>query len=505
MNRKEHLILIHGQDKTGEVRFCQYNENTKKYDVTYIASEKIYSYHWSAVAWDRNPRVQAPVTVRIRHGERELFKIEDIRIFCAQDTEYWLICFADKSMRLYHRAELHIVTSCLTESRAKNCMDYLRQVATMNDLKNKDGERLLEKRYKQLDFVGDHTAMSLYLNPAKLQPQKKHSGMLIFPFGGNASQFQAVEAALNNQISVVQGAPGTGKTQTILNIIANLLVEDKTVQIVSNNNSATGNVLEKLALPKHNMDFLVATLGNGDNKKQFIKNQRGQYPDLTSWELEEGKEIELRQTISTLAAEVSETFTKQERLAVARLELDALVLEMQYFEEYARDTGVPWSMMKPRERLKSKKFMILWQECEAFSEKEQNVSFWFKMKSVLFYGISNWKFYENNIASIITVLQGLFYQAKRKELDEEIVSLEQYLNTRDAKGKMDELTKLSMLYLRGKLFLRYGNRATRTHFQEDDIWKNGHEIVKEYPIVLSTTFSSRTSLKDVVYDYLTAF
>lgn len=36
---------------------------------------------------------------------------------------------------------------------------------------------------------------------------------LIFPFGGNASQFQAVEWAMNNQLSVIQGPPGTKQAQ----------------------------------------------------------------------------------------------------------------------------------------------------------------------------------------------------------------------------------------------------------------------------------------------------
>lgn len=62
----------------------------------------------------------------------------------------------------------------------------------------------------------------------------------IFPFGCNNSQYNAVKNAMENQISVIQGPPGTGKTQTILNIIANILMQDKTVQIVSNNNSASG-------------------------------------------------------------------------------------------------------------------------------------------------------------------------------------------------------------------------------------------------------------------------
>ena len=69
-----------------------------------------------------------------------------------------------------------------------------------------------------------------------------------------------MEAALTHQVSVVQGPPGTGKTQTILNIIANLLLANKTVIVVSNNNSAVANVVEKLE--REGLGFLVATLGN---------------------------------------------------------------------------------------------------------------------------------------------------------------------------------------------------------------------------------------------------
>lgn len=85
---------------------------------------------------------------------------------------------------------------------------------------------------------------------------------------------------IENQISVIQGPPGTGKTQTILNIIANILISGKNVVIVSNNNSATLNVLEKLEKDKYGMDFLVATLGNSDNKAKFIADQTGRYSEI---------------------------------------------------------------------------------------------------------------------------------------------------------------------------------------------------------------------------------
>jgi hypothetical protein len=107
------------------------------------------------------------------------------------------------------------------------------------------GEILLKALY-DIDLLESRSALSNYvdgINPAIRAPKET----LIYPFGCNESQKLAVETTFSNSISIVEGPPGTGKTQTILNIIANLIVQNKTVAIVSNNNAAVINVWEKLA------------------------------------------------------------------------------------------------------------------------------------------------------------------------------------------------------------------------------------------------------------------
>ena len=59
------------------------------------------------------------------------------------------------------------------------------------------------------------------------------------------SQASVVAHALSNRFSVVTGAPGTGKTQVILNIIANALMRDKSVLVASKNNKAVDNVKDR--------------------------------------------------------------------------------------------------------------------------------------------------------------------------------------------------------------------------------------------------------------------
>lgn len=169
-----------------------------------------------------------------------------------------------------------------------------------------------------MTFVDWESALAVCLDPKTHVVQKHACGPLIFPFSGNASQFAAVHRALENQISVIQGPPGTGKTQTILNIIANLLLRGKTVQVVSYNNSATQNVLEKLSSTQYGLGFLVAPLGKSENEEAFLQGQSGQYPDLSSWERSPAEVRRLREITTVLAQELTEHFEKKERLARAK-------------------------------------------------------------------------------------------------------------------------------------------------------------------------------------------
>ena len=501
MNQKEHLILANGQDKTADIQFCRYNSGSKKYDVTF-RSGKNYKYNYSSIEWIRDPGQIDPTLVHIAHGDRELFHIQSIFVFHARRGDYWHICFEDGSGRTYEKRNLRVEVSCLGEKKAGSRLDYLRQLAAINELKSDDGAVLLEKQYEKLTFVGKDTAMAVYLDPAEHRQTSHPKCIPIFPFGGNASQFRAVSVALESQISVIQGPPGTGKTQTILNIIANLLATGKTVLVVSNNNSATENVLEKLSDPKTALGFLAAPLGKAENKNAFVQGQTGRYPKLSEWKQSPERQVELKSSVAALSAELSEVFTKQERLATVKQELSDLTLEMKYFADYCNETSIDDTGIKLSRKLKAQRLMQLWQECCAFSDKDRSITLWFKLKSVLLYGISNWKFYQNNLPRIITMLQGLYYQTKRVELESEIASTEKRLIENDAKNKMDELTKLSARFLRAVLSERYGNHQNRQVFTEDDLWQRPMEVLKEYPVVLSTTFSSRSSLKDATYDYL---
>jgi len=501
MDRSKQLILSNRKNITGDVESCVYNPSTHKYNITFD-NGKTYTYNYSSIELVSNPSTPNPDTVRIMHAGQELFKIQAISVFHAKTTDYWYIRFLGGSERTYDSNNLRISYSCLNEDLTWNCMSYLKELACINELKGDDDEVLLQKQYEKLKFVGSNTVMATYMNPQEHKVRTYQSGNLIFPFGGNSSQFKAVTNALSNQVSIIQGPPGTGKTQTILNIIANLLVMGKNVQIVSNNNSAILNVLEKLSDPSYELGFLVASLGKAYNKREFIEKQTDNYPKLADWELDTRLQYNLIAKIQDHVYELSAVFSAQERLAQARIELDSLNLEIRYFEKYCSEADLIYPELELRRRLSIERIMQLWRECCEFSERERAISLWFKIKGTFLYGISDWSLYKNDLLTITTLIQSLFYRSRQLELSNEIARLESRLTAIDAKGKMIELTKWSMDYLRAKLFERYGNKPKRPLFSEDDLWKRPNEIVKEYPIVLSTTFSSCSSLKGVTYDYL---
>lgn len=502
MDQRKNLLLFRGKDRTKDIQCCRYNPQTKRYDITFFIGGK-YSCDSDSVKWDKDPQALDPALYQISRNGITFRNVQSIFAFCGQGhDEYWHVVFSNGEGRTYLRNGLQVAVSCLSEAESKVCLAYLRALSAISTLRNDEGEILLKKRYDDLTFADREGALAVYLDPKKHVVQKYTCGGLIFPFGGNASQFGAVHRALENQISVIQGPPGTGKTQTILNIIANLLLRGKTVQVVSYNNSATQNVLEKLSSPQYGLDFLAAPLGKAENKEAFLRGQSGRYPDLSSWERSPDEVRRLREKTSVLAQELTEHFEKQERLAQAKQELTALELELRYFEQHCGEFGFVEPDKAPRQSLSSAKVLEILQEYEAILEQDRAIPIWQKVKATLFHGLFEWGYHKNDISVVVTCLQKIFYLIRHRELTQEIKELEQFLNSSGTAQKMDELTRRSMEYLWAALFERYGGKRERKCFSNDELWKSPARVLEEYPIVLSTTFSSRTSLKGTAYDYI---
>ncbi len=405
-------------------------------------------------------------------------------------------------------ADISIVKSCLDNTQSRSIFEYLRSVAAINPLKaDEDETPLLLKQYQKIDFIGENCAVAPYFNP-QIELKRFTPEPLIYPFGCNASQQKAVQAAFENQTSVIQGPPGTGKTQTILNIVANIILQGKTVMVVSNNNSAIVNVVEKME--RYDMGFITALLGSRENKETFVANQKTAKAipnNIELWHSTDADQPYYLKNIDSQTKALADVFAKQERLALARQELDALKVEQTHFEqevEYNRQISI-------RKRLSSSQLMELWNELESVVEgirysgifaKWVNafLDYWLNRRLYkTFVGVPK-KLSLEEIATLIPVIQHQFYEVKLSELIDEINSLENTLVSCDAKQMMKQLKEEAMCYLRNILYHKYGKEHERPTIS---IRSMGKEMIKEYPVILSTTFSSHTNFdKETLLDYV---
>ena len=335
MNLQAHVIIINGVDKTYQVESIRLDGY--KYAIKFQNTEKIYSYSRDNVIWLTNPTPIDFENCHIFVNAKKEKNIQEIRLFAQNAIKYYAITYSSGFVKHYSGNDVDIRRSCLT-GRATNIFDYLRQCAGINTLgideDDESSEGILSSVYSRIDFVDESTATSSYINPNQ-GIKRFNLETPLFPFGCNASQMRAVKAALTNQISVIQGPPGTGKTQTILNIIANLLKDKKSVLVVSNNNSATENVLEKLS--KIGFGFLVATLGKKENKETFIANQPPLNPDLPSWQKNAMEVNSAYREVRDSLVKVERIFAMQERQAICRQELAEVEVEMAHYKQEQPD------------------------------------------------------------------------------------------------------------------------------------------------------------------------
>lgn len=178
MNTSKHMILKNGEDITTDVTFLKYNPQTQKYEVTF-KSGKTYFCKYQSIDWLQDPSVLNPALLNITHGDRKLFDIQAVYVFKASATNYWRIRFSNGSERNYDERDLKIVTSCLRDADAGNCFEYLRQIASINELHSEDGTILLAQQYERIDFVGADTALAIYFLCARFKTPAFKAGKLL--------------------------------------------------------------------------------------------------------------------------------------------------------------------------------------------------------------------------------------------------------------------------------------------------------------------------------------
>lgn len=501
------FIIVKGQPKALLIEKIELVERGV-YAIKYKNSPNTYHYRYGDVIWLQDAIWHDHFHLKVYVGGKEQHNVSDVRSFSHGYQTHWRITYENGYVQDYLDGTIKVVKSCLEDKVAHNAFEYLKRIAQINELgKDEENGGILPSLYQEIDFIDESLTVAPYLDAEKYKPHTMHSSTLLFPFGCNSSQAKAVKNAFEKQISVIQGPPGTGKTQTILNIIANILLRNQTVMVVSNNNSATANVLEKLQ--KYGIGFIVAPLGRRENKEQFIKNQPTIPQELYSWELTPTDRTKSKQEASLALSKAQNVFSLQEELAECKQEIKDVELEWEHFKS---ENNVREDDYIPKVGIKSKRLMRLWLEYQtlvedgALSLSQNKLVRWVKLKWLNFVrkyilGIKS-PITVSNLQPVITELQALYFIVRLQELSSRISEIESELQLIDADKLTEELTSLSLALLKDKLFDNYRDIKRLVLNETKDFRIHSEEFCKQYPVVLSTTFSARTAIPDQVYDYI---
>jgi len=397
----------------------------------------------------------------------------------------------------YNRDRTKIVKSAISEDAPNSVFTYLTRIAEAVGLKTEQGNNILQNSYERISFIPNDCILASYLKGIMPLPDNNHQPIQIFPFGFNISQKDALNNAFSYPLSVIEGPPGTGKTQTILNIIANAVIRGQHVAIVSSNNSATKNVYEKLE--KNGINFIAALLGNSENKKEFIESQIN-IPDLSAYHLSYSEKKEAEENLQDLFIKLTENLHKKNELALLKQELDQVETEYQHYQ-YVHN-GLTESSFIFKQKITADDLLSLWASIENQALKFKGFNFLKKLIFRIKYGIKGKLFYTYSFDEMISICQLKYYLIKIHELQKRIIDMESLLTDFSFDKKMKDYTDLSMLLLKAELHKKYA-KGERKQYILKDLHKNSADFLIDYPVIMSTTYSLKRSLSEVIsYDYI---
>lgn len=362
----------------------------------------------------------------------------------------------------------------------KSLARYASSVAEENSPLN-----FLSQSYLGLDDEVPVSVLSDYLqgNIRSLNPKQR----LILPFDYNQSQAKAIKSALQFNISVIEGPPGTGKTQTILNLIANILYSGKNCAVISNNNTAVENVYEKLEEEK--LEFLAARLGSRTNVVQFFETDQ---QDLLTEFLKQ-KPVPLNEKELKRMDILSQSIKKIQDMEVDTAMLESQLIDLQHEKRYYE--LVSDNSLSLNSALSSAVYLSL------LLRLQESRKLWFFERWLMAFRLKL-KRRDTDLNVLIRSIEQLYYISRTKELTRQIESNKQYLKSQHKEQIKNELQVLYRKSLEQHIHQHYSKQSVNS-FNAIDYKQNYQAFLKRYPVVLSTSQSLLNNApRGFCFDYL---
>lgn len=496
MDEERYLIMIKGFDKTRDVDSYEYL--VSKVRVFFTNSPQVYEYYLDNVVILENPQmIEITDNIAVFNEEYPLFNVTRVQDFGPMVRVH----FANGGSKAYDNKNIKIKSNGINSPDTIRIMEYFRSIT--KHVKSEDDSELdgsfLAKEYDKLNFVHPDSVLNHYLHASPMSTVDSVQSNYIFPFRFNLSQKDALDQALHSTISIIEGPPGTGKTQTILNILANLTVmQQKTVAVVSGNNAAVENVREKLE--REGYHFFAASLGKQENKEHFFANIPD--GDVSDWK-SAIQETDIVIKISDLDNKIQRLMSLDRKVAALNQKLSAYQLEQEHFEHFYVRKDVQQLDRLSFYRQTPERILEFMKDSFLAVELGADRNLLYKFKLFFKHGFTRFKLLEDQELEVMLNYQRQFYILKVAELSKQITTMEQELEAHSFQKLMEEHQQYSVKLFRHKLHEKYHNQQ-KIRCNEKTYRQNKHfrSFIEYYPIVLSTTHSLRNSIPtNYLFDY----
>lgn len=482
-------ILVDGEDKTAKISdwTIRWSDNSQALELTcHFPSKKKYSRPLSNCRV--SPTRELTNVLLTKQGSRIVKAIDKAVIY---GERYAVVHYPGTSRPYVHRMD-GIVFTATTSLKDTPVFGYFMKIASTRhaQAQSQADRNIASNVVTQLGKLPAiaSTALQAYCTGRNgtLAPGQG----LIYPFGLNESQYQAVERAFSAQVSVIEGPPGTGKTQTILNILANILLRRQTVAVLSNNNAAVENVYEKLE--KCGLGYLVAKLGNEDNRKAFFAN-------LPVWPSNAPGPASSLEEIQGLLTRLKQHLQDHNRAAQLQIELDELVIERRYLQQWQAENGVQATSLD-KYRLTPRKTADLMAYLAHLGE--QRVKLKDRIELLFQFRIFRTKPFTEGEARMAAfhALQMHYYDKSLQDKETELRACRESLAHANFTALLKELTTSSMHHLKQHL---QGQVPPRDSFDVKTYHRDFDAFMRRFPILGSGTHSIVNSIAPgAILDYV---
>lgn len=393
-----------------------------------------------------------------------------------------------------HPRDVRFLTSSVSAGVGAGVFKYWKEAAS--NLCEDDPTR---SSFESMNFVHPDSVLSAYIE--RVNSETSFPRMpVILPFQGNEEQKAAIEKAIRHRISVIDGPPGTGKTETILNIIANiLLIPNATVGVVSFGNAAVENIKDKL--DEAGYGFTAARLGRKDYVTAFMAEQKDRETRVARWlnyDSVSGTaytgEDEMMLHLEQEGQQLLNIWNASRKLAKVRNKIEAYSLEAAHLDRRAEGGAVPDLSELPLLRKKSAHILDYLAETTVRPDPPEGIMGLVpRIRRYFKYGRT--KELDVHDADIILSLEKAFYSKRIEELRQEERRWRDDLRNQSAEEVLSRYQKCSRALLETALRKRY-SAGMRPVFDEENnpIWKHTTKFLSEYPVVLTTCHSIRRNL-----------